>query len=201
VETKKALARCRHCPLKETDVDSKSTLNFETLSMMELRSSPGEVLDRVSEKGMAYVIVRNGQPKACLVPVSIFLPNISQDRIKKEIDALKAIQKAPWQLTISKDKEFVARFKEKVGQNEYTVEIILPHGYPNVAPKVRVLEVSNESPHKWSDGFLCIFGVMTTWNPGKHKMTSVLELAITWLSKYEEWLESGSWPKEEDNDT
>jgi len=180
-------------------MDSESTLNFETLSMMELRSSPGEVLDRVSKEGMAFVIERNGQPKACLVPVSIFLPNISQDRIKKEIDALKKIEKKPWQQTISEDKEFVARFKEKVGSNVYTIEIILPHGYPNFAPKVRVLEVSNDSPHRWSDGSLCIFGIMTAWNPGKHKMTSVLELAITWLSKYEEWLKLGSWPKQEDS--
>lgn len=181
-------------------MDLEPTLNFETLSMMELRSSPGEVLDRVSKEGTAFLIERNGQPKACLVPVSLFLPNISQDRINKEIDALTEIGKAPWQLTISNDKEFVAKFKEQVGRNEYTVEIILPHGYPNAAPKVRALEVSNESPHRWGDGSLCIFGAMTTWNPGKHKMTSVLELAITWLSKYEEWRELGSWPEQEDSD-
>ena len=36
--------------------------------MMALRSSPGAVLDEVSREGAAYLIERNGQQRACLVP-------------------------------------------------------------------------------------------------------------------------------------
>ena len=43
-------------------------IEFKPLPMMALRSSPGEVLDEVSREGAAYLIERNGQQKACLVP-------------------------------------------------------------------------------------------------------------------------------------
>ena len=49
-------------------------VDFKALKMMELRSSPGEVLDRVARDGEVFIVERNGQPKACLVPVSFLLP-------------------------------------------------------------------------------------------------------------------------------
>lgn len=42
-------------------------LDFKPLSMMKLRSAPGEVLDRVAQKGEAFVVERNGEQMACLV--------------------------------------------------------------------------------------------------------------------------------------
>src|SRR5882757_9833147 len=63
-------------------------VDFKTLKMMELRSSPGEVLDRVARDGEVFIVERNGQPKACLVPVSFLLPDISPDRIAKELSKL-----------------------------------------------------------------------------------------------------------------
>ena len=43
----------------------------------DAKGSPGEVLDRVARDGEVFVVERNGQPKACLVPVSFLLPAIS----------------------------------------------------------------------------------------------------------------------------
>ena len=44
-------------------------LDFSLLSMTELRNRPGEILDRVADKGEAFIIERSGQRKACLVPL------------------------------------------------------------------------------------------------------------------------------------
>ena len=43
-------------------------IDFKTLKMMELRSSPGEVLDRVARDGEVFVVERNGQPKGLSRP-------------------------------------------------------------------------------------------------------------------------------------
>ena len=75
-------------------------IDFKTLKMMDLRSSPGEVLDRVARDGEVFVVERNGQPKACLVPVSFLLPDIAPDRIAKELAKLDA-KKESYKLTIN----------------------------------------------------------------------------------------------------
>ena len=48
--------------------------------MTELRNRPGEILDRVAETGEAFIIERNGARKACLVPLSVFFPDVSPVR-------------------------------------------------------------------------------------------------------------------------
>ncbi len=53
---------------------------FQLLSMTELRNGPGDILDRVAEKGEAFIIERGGHRKACLVPLSLFFPDISTIR-------------------------------------------------------------------------------------------------------------------------
>ena len=63
-------------------------LDFGLLSMTELRTRPGEILDRVADGGEAFIIERSGQRKACLVPLSVFLPDISPARIAAEIQEL-----------------------------------------------------------------------------------------------------------------
>ena len=63
-------------------------LDFGLLSMTELRTRPGEILDRVAERGEAFIIERNGERKACLVPLSVLLPDISPTRIADEIQLL-----------------------------------------------------------------------------------------------------------------
>ena len=52
------------------------TGQIESISMMELRSSPGDVIDQVA-LGKAYIIERNGKPKALLSR----LPGISLTKL------------------------------------------------------------------------------------------------------------------------
>jgi hypothetical protein len=169
--------------------------DFKTLTMMKLRSSPGEILDRVHEGGEAFIIERNGRQKACLVPIWYFLPDIPKNKVTEELNELLENGEKPI-VTVSNKKEVEMLFKETVKKDELTIKITLPHGYPNVAPKVYVSPITTDTPHRWQDGSLCIFGAMTNWNPGKHKIAFVLMLARKWLSSYSEWREKGSWPNQ-----
>ena len=65
------VARGWDCPLGTMFIE------FKSLPMMALRSRPGEVLDEVSREGTSFLIERNGQQLACLVPISCFLPGHS----------------------------------------------------------------------------------------------------------------------------
>ncbi|MBI5778301.1 MAG: hypothetical protein HZA49_02470 [Planctomycetes bacterium] len=165
-------------------------LDFKTLTMMELRSSPGEILDRVYEKGEAFIIERSGNQKACLVPIWYFLPAIPKEKVDKEIDELRKNGEEPI-LTLSENKELEIIFREINGKDKITLKIVLPHGYPNNAPMVYAQPIENNAPHRWKNGALCIFGAMTNWNPGKHNIAFVLELARKWLSNYKEWRGKG----------
>ena len=62
--------------------------DFGLLSMTELRNGPGEILDRVAQKGESFIIERNGRRTACLVPLSVFFPDIAPTRIADEIKEL-----------------------------------------------------------------------------------------------------------------
>jgi len=64
-------------------------IEFKPLSMMQLRSAPGEVLDRVAQQGEAFVVERNGEQMACLVPLSLFMPDIQPKRLAREFDRLQ----------------------------------------------------------------------------------------------------------------
>ncbi|MBI2556890.1 MAG: type II toxin-antitoxin system Phd/YefM family antitoxin, partial [Planctomycetes bacterium] len=127
--------------------------DFKTLTMMKLRSSPGEILDRVHEGGEAFIIERNGRQKACLVPVWYFLPDIPKNKVNEELNELHKNGENPI-LTVSDKKEVEMLFKETVERDELTLKIILPHGYPNVAPKTYVSPIITDTPHRWQDGAL-----------------------------------------------
>ena len=116
-------------------------LEFTTLSMMELRSSPGDILDRVHKNGEAFIIERSGQPKACLVPISYFCPDIPKEKVNNELEALRQGGEKP-SLRISENRELEIIFKEALENIEVTIRIVLPHGYPNVAPKVYASPIS-----------------------------------------------------------
>ena len=174
-------------------------LEFKSLSMMELRSSPGDILDRVYKHGEAFIIERSGQQKACLVPISHFFPDIPKSKVNEELDELRRKGEEPT-LAISDEKELAILFKRSIKNIEVTIKIILPHGYPNAAPKVYASPIRANAPHRWQDGALCIFGAMTSWNPGKHDLSFVLQLSREWLSNYEHWDETGTWsPQKEGN--
>jgi prevent-host-death family protein len=176
---------------------SSTAQDFSLLTMTELRERPGEILDRVADDGDAFIIERNGKRKACLVPLSVFFPDIPPSRIGDEIVELKNNGEAP-RTRITDERELVFRFPQKLADGrEVDLEIVLPHGYPNACPKTYAKAVVENAPHRWSDGALCLYGVMTSWNPGKHTILSTLKLGRLWLQHYDTWRQTGTWPKEE----
>lgn len=171
--------------------------DFTLLSMTELRNRPGDILDRVADKGESFIIERNGSRKACLVPLSVFFPDVAPARIGEEIEELERHDERP-RTTITDKRELAFRFPVTLA-DETTVEvsIVLPHGYPSNCPRVYANSISGDVPHRWRDGALCLYGVMSGWNPGKHTVYSTLMLARRWLRHYEAWRQNGQWPKDE----
>lgn len=172
-------------------------LDFRLLSMTDLRSRPGEVLDRVADNGEGFIIERNGRRTACLVPLSLFFPDISPARIADEIEELSANNEEA-RTTITENRELVFRFPHKLTDGTpIELRIVLPHGYPNSCPRVYADAVRADAPHRWGDGSLCLFGVMSAWNPGKQTVCSTLSLARRWLNHYDTWRSTGNWSKPE----
>ncbi len=172
-------------------------VDFKTLKMMELRSSPGEVLDRVARDGEVFVVERNGQPKACLVPVSFLLPDIPPDRIAKELNKLNG-KNENFKLTINDNKELEISSLETTAGENVVVSIILPHGYPNTAPRIYAAQVASDAPNRWPDGSLAIFGATAVWNGKTHDASYALTLARVWLKQYAKWRKTGDWPERTD---
>lgn len=166
--------------------------------MMDLRSRPGEILDEVAVHGCSFVVERNGQQKACLVPISVLMPDISPDRISKELDSLVAKDEL-FRVSITKDSEIELVLVEEIQEKNIRLCVKLPHGYPNKSPVVTADPIDPSSPHRWLDGSLCIFGAMETWNPGQHDVVYTLKLCRRWLRGYELWSTTGNWPKLEDS--
>lgn len=164
---------------------------------MDLRRSPGEVLDRVSRDGEVFVIERNEHPKACLVPVSFLLPDVSPDRITQELNGLRD-RKENYKLTINEHKELEINCHEIAAGENIVISIVLPHGYPNAAPRIYALQVPSNTPKRWQDGSLSIFGDTEMWNTKRHDVIHALSLARKWLKQYAKWRKTGKWPTESD---
>jgi len=169
-------------------------IDFKTLGMMQLRNSPGEILDRVARDGEVFVVERNGQPKACLVPVSFLLPDVPPDRIAQELDKLSE-KNENHKLTITENKELEISFHETAAGENIVVGIVLPHGYPQAAPRVHAAPLHPDTPTRWPDGSLPIFGATTLWNGRGHDVVHALNLARRWLRNYATWRRTGEWPK------
>jgi prevent-host-death family protein len=173
-------------------------LNFGLLSMTELRTRPGEILDRVADRGEAFIIERNGERKACLVPLSVLLPDISPTRIADEIQLL-VDNREELATSVTESNEVAFRFPNKLEDGTSAeITVMLPHGYPNNCLRVYVNAIGEGAPHRWADGALCLYGVMTGWNPGKHTVFSTLKLARQWLHNYQIWRKVGQWPAQEE---
>jgi prevent-host-death family protein len=172
-------------------------VDFKTLPMMELRGSPGEVLDRVARDGEVFVVERNGQPKACLVPVSFLLPDIPPDRIAKELNRLNA-KNENYKLTINDNKELEISCRETAIGETIVISIVLPHGYPSAAPRIYADQVAQNTPKRWPDGSLSIFGATAAWNAKTHDAFHALSLARVWLKHYVKWRKTGEWPERTD---
>ena len=89
----------------------------------------------MARDGEVFVVERNGQPKACLVPVSFLLPDIPPDRIAKELSKLDA-KNENYKLTINDNKELEISCLETAAGESVVISIVLPHGYPNSAPRI-----------------------------------------------------------------
>ena len=174
---------------------SQMHIEFKPLPMMALRSSPGEVLDEVSREGAAYLIERNGQQKACLVPISSFLPDIQRSRVTAELDKLKDSNEH-YHVAISPAREMQFRFREFSGDTRLNVTVTLPHGYPNNAPVVTADPVEDGCPHRWPDGALCLYGAVAAWNPGRHDVVHAVALFRRWIQHYTVWRQTTEWPRE-----
>ena len=172
-----------------------SHIEFKSLSMMGLRRKPGEVLDEVSQDGTAFLIERNGQQKACLVPISYFLPDIQPSRVTAELDRM-ADSNEEYRVAISDEREIQLRFKEFSGDTVINVTVALPHGYPNRAPVVSAEPLAEGCPHRWPDGTLCIYGAVAVWNPGRHDVMHAVALFRRWIQHYSVWRQTGAWPSE-----
>jgi len=168
-------------------------IDFKTLSMMALRSSPGDVLDRVSRDGEVFVIERNGQPKACLVPVSFLLPDVSPERVTHELNLLNE-KKEAYKLTITDNKEFEISCHETAAGDNILISVVLPHGYPDSAPRIYAIGIPSNAPKRWHDGSLSIFGATAIWNAKSHDIIYALTMARAWLKDYAKWRKTGSWP-------
>ena len=171
-------------------------IEFKPLPMMALRSSPGEVLDEVAREGAAYLIERNGHQKACLVPISSFLPDIQRSRVTAELDRLKESNEH-YRVAISDEREMQFLFREFSGETRVEVTVTLPHGYPNRAPVVTADPIEQGCPHRWPDGALCIYGAVAVWNPGRHDVMHTVALFRRWMQHYSVWRQTGEWPREE----
>ena len=170
-------------------------IEFKPLPMMALRSRPGEILDEVSREATAYIIERNGRQKACLVPISCFLPDIQMSRVSAELDRI-ADSNERCRVAISEHREIQLVFREFSGETRVEVTVTLPHGYPNKAPVVSAAPIEDACPHRWPDGTLCIYGAVAVWNPGKHDVMHAVALFRRWIQHYSVWRQSGEWPRE-----
>lgn len=171
-------------------------LNFQPVSMMELRSAPGELLDRVAQKNEAFIVERNGTQMACLVPLSLFMPDIQPTRLKQEFESLQA-KNEHYTASISEDRELSLHFHKEGPDDSVTVTITLPHGYPNSAPRIYAEPLPEDCPHRWENGALCVFGAMEIWNPGQYDVAKALTLTRRWLLHFHNWRQNGQWGRDE----
>ena len=172
-------------------------IDFKTLGMMQLRNSPGEILDRVARDGEVFVIERNGEPKACLVPVFFLLPDIPSDRIAQELDKLDE-RNEKYKLTITEKKELEIGFHETAAGENIVVTVVLPRRYPQAAPLVHASPLEPDTPSRWPDGSLPLFGDPALWNGKGHDVAHTLGLARQWLRQYAAWRRTGKWPTEQE---
>jgi prevent-host-death family protein len=178
-------------------IDSK--IDFKTLSMMQLRNSPGEILDRVARDSEVFVIERNGEPKACLVPVHFLLPDIPPERIAREMERLDE-KDDKYTLTITEKNELRIGFLETAAGENIVISVVLPHGYPQTAPRVEAEPLHPNTPNRWPDGSLPVFGDLTVLNGKGHDVVHVIGLARQWLRRYAAWRRSGEWPEDEERE-
>jgi hypothetical protein len=107
------------------------------------------------------------------VSVSYLLPDIAPDRIIKELTKLDAKHET-YKLTINDHKEIEISCCETAAGEKVVISIVLPHRYPNTAPRIYAEQVVPDAPHRWPDGSLSIFGATAAWNVKTHDAAHAL---------------------------
>lgn len=153
-------------------------------------------MDRVARDGEVFVIERNGEPKACLVPVYFLLPEIPPERIAREIERLDE-KNDKYTLTISDKNELRISFLETAAGENIILTIVLPHGYPQAAPRVHADHLPPDTPNLWPDGSLSLFE-LTLWNGKGQDVVHALGWARRWLRHYASWRLTGQWPEDKE---
>jgi hypothetical protein len=131
------------------------------------------------------------------MPVRHFMPDIPEDRLAEDLADLHEAEDADFSIALTPQREIMIRVPGLSQADPTQIEVILPHGYPSVAPIVRAVPVDESAPHRWPNGSLCVFGMTTQWNPGRHGLMSTIQLGRSWLSAYQHWKRSGEWPREQ----
>lgn len=95
----------------------------------------------------------------------------------------------------SSDELYVKTALQPTSSQAYIVGIYFPDEYPYKLPRVFILKpsISDRPPHRYDTGNICYMHP-SKWNPGEHNLTYVIGRAAKWLSKYEVWKNTGSWP-------
>lgn len=163
------------------------------ISMSDLRARTGEIVDQVLRGGQIFVVERKGKPLACLVPVEDVMLSVAGPRWSQELDALEKADEV-FSVGVSEKREIIVRVPERPGETGASIEVVLPHRYPNVPPVVHAAPIDESAPHRFPNGTLCVFGLNTRWNPGQHDVIAAIGMARQWLRNYNEWRRIGEWP-------
>ncbi len=143
------------------------------------------------------VVERNGQPKACLVPVSFLLPDIAPDRIAKELSKLDG-KKENYKLTINDSKELEISCSETAAGENVVISIVLPHGYPNATPRIYAAQTAPNAPKRWPDGSLSIFARRRRGTSRRTMPPTRSVWREVWLKHYAKWRKTGEWSETTD---
>ena len=86
-------------------------------------------------------------------------------------------------------------------QKSYDVQLIYPMAFPFTPPRVFVISPKiARSRHIYEDGHLCLFHHDDkAWQP-KTTAATMMSWVSLWLHCYEEWQETGNWPRPEADD-
>jgi ubiquitin-protein ligase len=86
-------------------------------------------------------------------------------------------------------------------QKTYDVQLIYPMAFPFTPPRVFVISPKiARSRHIYEDGHLCLFHHDDkAWQP-KTTAATMMSWVSLWLHCYEEWQETGNWPRPEADD-
>ena len=53
---------------------------FKKLNIMDFRKTPGRIIEDMKRDGSQFVLLKNGIPVACLVPISEYFPGLYENK-------------------------------------------------------------------------------------------------------------------------